>query len=208
MDYASLRLHSEKEGSATMILHAPRPAAMIELAMRILNEKGSRRPKGRSPMRSYSDRRMSPVSRCGALDWSRLTEPIVASRGDSAFYRTNFSKSLMAAGCLCLLLAPARAQSSRLPNIAARWNDAALHGVRDAKMGAPMAARALAIVDTCMYDAWAAYDERAVGTQLRGALRRPLAERTGLTRIRQLATRLTERLAMYFLSIRILHIRR
>ncbi len=45
-------------------------------------------------------------------------------------------------------------------------------------MGAPMAARALAIVYTCMYDAWAAYDERAVGTQLRGALRRPARERT------------------------------
>jgi hypothetical protein len=41
-----------------------------------------------------------------------------------------------------------------------------------------MVARALAIVHTCMYDAWAAYDERAVGTQLQGALRRPAAERT------------------------------
>jgi hypothetical protein len=29
-----------------------------------------------------------------------------------------------------------------------------------------------------MYDAWAAYDERAVGTQLRDALRRPASERT------------------------------
>lgn len=29
-----------------------------------------------------------------------------------------------------------------------------------------------------MYDAWAAYDDRAVGTQLRGALRRPPSERT------------------------------
>jgi hypothetical protein len=29
-----------------------------------------------------------------------------------------------------------------------------------------------------MYDAWAAYDERAVGTQLSGALRRPASERT------------------------------
>lgn len=41
-----------------------------------------------------------------------------------------------------------------------------------------MAARALAMVHTCMYDAWAAYDERAVGTQLGGALRRPEKERT------------------------------
>jgi hypothetical protein len=41
-----------------------------------------------------------------------------------------------------------------------------------------MVARALAIVHTCMYDAWAAYDNRALGTQLSGALRRPEFERT------------------------------
>ncbi|MFZ0287062.1 MAG: vanadium-dependent haloperoxidase [Terriglobales bacterium] len=39
-------------------------------------------------------------------------------------------------------------------------------------------ARALAIVHTCMYDAWSAYDEKAVGTQLQGILRRPAVERT------------------------------
>src|SRR5205823_4667419 len=38
--------------------------------------------------------------------------------------------------------------------------------------------RALAIVHTCMYDAWAAYDGRAVGTVYRAGLRRPPAERT------------------------------
>jgi len=59
-----------------------------------------------------------------------------------------------------------------------RWNNAALEGLRDAKLGAPMVARAMAMVHTCMFDAWAAYDERAVGTQLRGALRRPASERT------------------------------
>lgn len=40
-----------------------------------------------------------------------------------------------------------------------------------------MAARALAIVHTCIYDAWPAYDDKAFGTQLRGALRRPASER-------------------------------
>ena len=63
-------------------------------------------------------------------------------------------------------------------NAALHWNSAALQGIRDAKLGAPVVARALAIVHTCMYDAWAAYDERAVGTQLGGALRRPSSERT------------------------------
>jgi hypothetical protein len=41
-----------------------------------------------------------------------------------------------------------------------------------------MVARALAIVHTCAYDAWAAYDRRAVGTRLGAALRRPAHERT------------------------------
>ena len=59
-----------------------------------------------------------------------------------------------------------------------QWNNATLQGIRDAKLGAPVIARALAVVHTCMYDAWAAYDERAVGTQLAGALRRPSPERT------------------------------
>lgn len=75
--------------------------------------------------------------------------------------------------------APAMARPSPAPsNAAIRWSSAALQGVRDAKLGAPVVARALAIVHTCMYDAWAAYDDRAVGTQLGGALRRPVSERT------------------------------
>ena len=58
------------------------------------------------------------------------------------------------------------------------WNEAALQGVRDSKLGPPMVARALAIVHTAIFDAWAAYDHRAVGTRLSGSLRRPPRERT------------------------------
>jgi hypothetical protein len=67
-------------------------------------------------------------------------------------------------------------------SVAVKWNQAALQGVRDTKLGAPVVARALAMVDTCMYDAWAAYDELAIGTHLRGALRRPASERTAVTK--------------------------
>src|SRR5580700_7348590 len=70
------------------------------------------------------------------------------------------------------------AAGQQKPPAVIRWNSAALQGIREAKLGAPVVARALAIVHTCMYDAWAAYDERAVGTQLSGALRRPATERT------------------------------
>jgi hypothetical protein len=51
-------------------------------------------------------------------------------------------------------------------------------GVRDSRIGPPMVSRALAIAHTCMFDAWAAYDKRAVGTQFGDKLRRPKTERT------------------------------
>ena len=41
-----------------------------------------------------------------------------------------------------------------------------------------MVARALFIVHNCIYDAWAAYDETAIGTVFGGSLRRPISERT------------------------------
>jgi hypothetical protein len=59
-----------------------------------------------------------------------------------------------------------------------KWDQAALAAVRRTHLGPPMVARALAVAHTSMYDAWAAYDERAVGTRLRGTLRRPASERS------------------------------
>jgi hypothetical protein len=78
----------------------------------------------------------------------------------------------------CLTFGAATVAQPTSASAPLQWNSAALQGIRDAKLGAPVVARALAIVHTCMYDAWAAYDERAVGTQLAGALRRPASERT------------------------------
>lgn len=69
-------------------------------------------------------------------------------------------------------------KSSTPENAVIEWNNAALEAVRESRLGPPMVARALAIVHTCIYDAWAAYDARALGTQLGERLRRPLAERT------------------------------
>src|SRR5207248_10089514 len=78
-----------------------------------------------------------------------------------------------------VLLVPSWARGATLPpaarlrgdSVVVRWNQAALQGVRDAKLGPPMVSRALAIVHTCVYDAWAAYDRRALGTQLGRTLR-------------------------------------
>jgi hypothetical protein len=59
-----------------------------------------------------------------------------------------------------------------------RWNQATLDAIRTTRTAAPVAARALAITHTCMFDAWAAYDAAAMGTRLGGDLRRPQHERT------------------------------
>ncbi|HLI57787.1 MAG TPA: hypothetical protein VKY26_12245, partial [Actinomycetota bacterium] len=83
--------------------------------------------------------------------------------------------ALVAATQLCL---PPGPQASPWParevdTLVPQWNSAALQAVRDSKLGPPMVARALAIIQTCIYDAWAAYDPTAVGTRLGSALRRP-----------------------------------
>jgi len=59
-----------------------------------------------------------------------------------------------------------------------RWDQEALSAIRTTRAGPTVAARALAIVHTATYDAWAPYDAVAVGTRLGGSLRRPAAERT------------------------------
>jgi len=76
------------------------------------------------------------------------------------------------------LLTAAEAAATTGDSIVLRWNQAALQGVRDSKLGKPMVDRALAILHTCAYEAWAAYDYRAIGTGLGHALRRRPRERT------------------------------
>jgi hypothetical protein len=57
-----------------------------------------------------------------------------------------------------------------------RWNAAALQAIRNTRAAPTVVARALAIVHTCIYDAWAAYDPVAFGTRFGGSLRRLPAE--------------------------------
>jgi hypothetical protein len=63
-------------------------------------------------------------------------------------------------------------------NVVLRWGEQALATIRVVRSGPTVNARALAVVHTAMYDAWAAYDATAVGTRLGGSLRRPAEERT------------------------------
>jgi hypothetical protein len=60
----------------------------------------------------------------------------------------------------------ASAHRKAAPTLVVRWNETTLEAVRRSRLGPPIVARALAIVHTCMYDAWAAYDRHAVGTRL------------------------------------------
>jgi hypothetical protein len=62
-------------------------------------------------------------------------------------------------------------------NVVLQWNNAVLHAIRSVRPAPTVAARALAIVHTCMYDAWVAYDPVAVGTAT-GAPRQPSSDRT------------------------------
>jgi PAP2 superfamily len=57
------------------------------------------------------------------------------------------------------------------PNVAIQWNNAALQAIRDVSPGPTIGSRALAIMHTCMYDAWAAYDPRALPTRPNGISR-------------------------------------
>ena len=63
-------------------------------------------------------------------------------------------------------------------NVVMQWDEAALQAIRDTHPGPPMAARALAITHTCIFDAWAAYSSQAIGTQFGTRLRRPASERS------------------------------
>ena len=80
--------------------------------------------------------------------------------------------------------APLAVAQSRPPEVyagdndALQWNAIAVQAIRESKMGPPVAARALAVLHTCIYDAWAAYDATAMGAFGGERARRPAGERT------------------------------
>jgi hypothetical protein len=63
-------------------------------------------------------------------------------------------------------------------NVVLQWDEELLQAVRALPPGPTVVARAISVVHTAIFDAWAAYDARALGTRLQGTLRRPAAERT------------------------------
>ncbi len=73
-------------------------------------------------------------------------------------------------------------ESTRVKSAAYVWLDVALEATaREHERIAPrptVGSRMLMIITTAIYDALAAYDDKAVGTRLGAQLRRPKAERT------------------------------
>src|SRR2546428_12049911 len=67
---------------------------------------------------------------------------------------------------------PQHLTGARQRDFVLQWNDVVLEAIRRSTPGPPMVARALAIVHTCIYDAWAAYGAVATATQLGRNLRR------------------------------------
>ncbi len=63
---------------------------------------------------------------------------------------------------------PPPTPGSTMPNAAIQWNNAALQAIRDVSPGPTIGSRALAIMHTCMFDAWATYDKNAVPTRPNG----------------------------------------
>lgn len=80
--------------------------------------------------------------------------------------------------CIAAVQATTGYAGTSQDTVVVQWDGAALQAIRDLHPGPPMAARMLAIAHTCMFDAWSAYNQSAVGTQLGGTLRRPAKERT------------------------------
>ena len=62
-------------------------------------------------------------------------------------------------------------------NAVLQWNDAALEAIRITHPGPPQVARMLAVLNTCTFDSWAAFDKKARGTRFGRQLQAPVALR-------------------------------
>ncbi|HEY4791342.1 MAG TPA: phosphoesterase [Actinomycetes bacterium] len=85
---------------------------------------------------------------------------------------------ILALGLVATVGRPEPARAADGDNLVLVWNDQTLEAIGKLPPAPTVAARALAMVHTAIYDAWAAYDPLAVGTRLGAKLRQPQAERT------------------------------
>src|SRR5947207_7721917 len=107
-----------------------------------------------------------------------LRQEVVMARRRMGSRRTLF----IVLACIASLAPSAKVsgddRGSQSDNVVLIWNATLLDAVRAVRFAPMFTARALAIMHTCMYDAWSAYDAEAMGTVFGDALRRPRRERT------------------------------
>ena len=118
--------------------------------------------------------RRSPVDQSGFWERPLARRQFITAAGAGA----SFMLLPLGKASAAIRVRGLAASGAHPENLVVAWNQAFLQGVRDSKLGPPMVARALAIGHTCIYEAWAAYDHRAIGTLLGGTLRQPPSERT------------------------------
>ena len=71
---------------------------------------------------------------------------------------------IVALGLVATVGRPQPARAADGDNVVLQWDEVTLQAIRDTRPLPTVAARALAVVHTVIYDAWAAYDPVAVGT--------------------------------------------
>ena len=64
------------------------------------------------------------------------------------------------------------------PSVSVLWDRAVQQAVTETAVGPTIGSRAYAMVHTAIYDAWSAYDQTAISTQLQDTLQRPTGENT------------------------------
>uniref|UniRef100_UPI001C4FBEA6 hypothetical protein n=1 Tax=Crenothrix polyspora TaxID=360316 RepID=UPI001C4FBEA6 len=79
--------------------------------------------------------------------------------------KVTVSKRVVLSTVLMGLMTLVQSESAFAETTVTRWNKAALQAIRTTQPGPPIVARALAVAHTCMFDAWAAYDAKAIGTR-------------------------------------------
>lgn len=77
-----------------------------------------------------------------------------------------------------LALAQPSIEAAASDNVVLQWNNAALDAIRKNPPGPTVVSRAIAVLHTCIFDAWTAYDTAAVPTIPSRGWRRPPSERT------------------------------
>jgi hypothetical protein len=90
-------------------------------------------------------------------------------------------------GLLPQLLEFARDNTRATYRVPLLWNDAALEAIRRSRSGSTIAARALALVQTCIYDAWSVYDPVARSTSSGTQCKQPPTQQTQVNKERAIS---------------------